>query len=395
VLPAKSFSDRPVGRSSIISGRSAIARVLSQELDCAGGPGSVHALIGEPSTVMFRKADIETATPGFWSLGGINFQGDVTMWTNLLAQGDLLYLTETLSQSRQDAQPIHDRGGPQLAQGAWRRLIAGAVELGLYRPGEIAVLDARPLQTISWWPAPLRLRVEQVQERARAGGSQDLLADTTALLAEAGDLGARDPELMVRLAALRFTAGDLRGALDLAIAVARTTPHHQPGYLLLARLLQARGDARSAEKILQETHARSPLIRNEHGLHPTEAGPVCLAAEARFRAEADLPDAVIRLRLRARTTAGFRNLPIRITAALAASPAVRPAPEPAAITHAELGRDDETVTLELALPHRATPTTITVAWRGTPEHFLPTAVAALPVQLAGLELSLSGRSAIN
>jgi hypothetical protein len=243
-------------------------------------------------------------------------------------------------------------------------------------------------------PAPLRLRVEQVQERARAG-NQDLLADTTALLAEAGNLGTRDPELMVRLAALRFTAGDLRGALDLAIAATRTTPHHQPAYLLLARLLQASGDARSAEKILQETHALSPLVRNEHGLHPTEAGPLCLAAEARFRAEADLPDAVIRLHLRARTTAGFRNLPIRITAALAASPAVRPAPEPAAITHAELGRDDETVTLELPLPHRATPTTITVAWRGTPEHFLPTAVAALPVQMAGLELSLSGRSAIN
>ena len=98
---------------------------------------------------MFRKADIEAATPDFWSLGGINFQGDVTMWTNLLAQGDLLYLTETLSQSRQDAQSIQDRGGPRLAQGAWRRLTAGAAELGLYRPGELAVLDARPLQSDS------------------------------------------------------------------------------------------------------------------------------------------------------------------------------------------------------------------------------------------------------
>ena len=200
-LPPKSFSERPVGRSSIISGRSAIARVLSRELDfkmgtlggfpnppatrppfrrggqgglsvpkspegtdCAGGPGSVHALIGEPSTVMFRKADIETATPDFWSLGGINVQGDVTMWTNLLAQGDLLYLTETLSQSRQDAPPIQDRGGPRMPQAAWRRLTAVAAELGLYRAGEIAVLDARPLQTISWWPAPLRLR-----RRAGAG----------------------------------------------------------------------------------------------------------------------------------------------------------------------------------------------------------------------------------
>ncbi len=323
--------------------------------DYAGGPAPVHTFIGEPSTVMFRKADIETAAPDFWSLGGINCQDAVAVWANLLAQGDLLYLTGTLSQLRQDSQPSsQDRGVPRLAQAAWRRLTAGAAELGLYRPGEIAVLDARPLQTISWWPAPLRLRVEQVQERARAGANQDLLAETTALLAQAGGLGARDAELMVRLAELRFAAGDLRGALDLAIAVTRTTPHHQPAYLLLARLLQTSGDARSAEKILQETHALSPLIRNQHGLHPTEAGPLCLAAQASFRAEADLPDAVIRLHLRARTTAGFRNLPIRITAALAAAPAgaaaVSSAPEPAAITHAELGRDDETVTLELPLP---------------------------------------------
>jgi hypothetical protein len=341
---------------------------------------------------MFRKADIEAAAPDFWSLGGIDFQGNgaVTIWTNLLAQGDLLYLTETLSQLRHASQPSsQDPDVSMLAQDARQRLAAGAAELGLYRAGELAALDARPLQTISWWPAPLRLRFEQVQERARVGANQDLLAETSALLAEARGLG--DAELMVRLAELRFGAGDLRGALDLAIAVTRTTPHHQPAYLLLARLLHASGDARSAQKILQETHALSPLIRNEHGLHPTEAGPLCLAAEARFRAEAALPDAVIRLHLRARTTAGFRNLPIRITAAVAGAPAGASA----AVTHAELGRDDETVTLELPLPHRATPTAITVAWRGTPEHFLPAAVAALPVQMAGLELSLSERSAIN
>jgi hypothetical protein len=159
---------------------------------------------------------------------------------------------------------------------------------------------------------------------------------------------------------------------------------------LLARLLQAGGDARSAQKILQETHALCPLVRNEHGLHPTEAGLLCLAADTRFRAEAALPDAVIRLHLKARTTAGFRNLPIRITAAVAAAApgakAGSTAPEPAAITHAELGRDDETVTLVLPL---------TLTWRGTPEHFLPPAVAALPVQMAGLELSLFERSAID
>jgi hypothetical protein len=53
------------------------------------------------------------------------------------------------------------------------------------------------------------------------------------------------------------------------------------------------------------------------------------------------------------------------------------------------------VTLVLPLPHCATPTALTLTWRGTPEHFLPTAVAALPVQMAGLELSLFERSAID
>lgn len=392
LLPPKDVSERPVGRSSIISGRSAIACMLSRELN----------FIGEPSAAMFRRADIETAAPDFWSLGGINCQGngDVAVWMNLLSQGDLLYLTETLSQCRhKPPDGSQDRGGPRLAQLAWRRIAAGAGELGLYRAGEIAVLDARPLETISWWPAPLRQRVEQVQERARTGRGRELLAETSALIAEAGGLATRDAELMVRLAELRFAAGDLRGALDMAITLTRTTPHHQPAHLLLARLLQAGGDARSAQKILQETHALCPLVRNEHGLHPTEAGLLCLAADTRFRAEAALPDAVIRLHLKARTTAGFRNLPIRITAAVAAAApgakAGSTAPEPAAITHAELGRDDETVTLVLPLPHRATPTALTLTWRGTPEHFLPTAVAALPVQMAGLELSLFERSAID
>ncbi len=386
VLPPENVSERPVGRSAIISGRSAIARVLAQETN----------FIGEPTTVMFRKLDAEVAAPNFWSLGGTNFEGngDVTIWMNLLAQGDLLYLTETLSRFRRHPQQTsQDRGVLRLAKIAWQRAAAGAGELGLYRPGEIASLDARPLHTISWWPAPLRQRIEQAQERARAGRSAELLAEIGALLGEAGGLATRDAELLVRLAELRFTAGDVRGALDMAITVTRTTPHHQPAHLLVARLLQATGDPRGAQKILQETHAIFPLIRTEHGLVPTDGGPLCLAADARFRAEADLPDTVLTIHLKARTTAGIRNLPIRISAAVAGVGAG--APEPAAITRTELGRDDETVSLALPLPRRATPTMITLTWRGSPERYLPAAIAAHPVQVVGLELSLSERTAID
>ena len=128
VLPATTLSERPVGQSSIISGRSAIARVLSQELD----------FIGEPSTAMFRKADIETAAPDFWSLGGIDFQsnGAVTAWTNLLAQGDLALLdrdVEPVAPGLATIQPGSrraDAGARRLAAPHRRRSRAGALSRG-------------------------------------------------------------------------------------------------------------------------------------------------------------------------------------------------------------------------------------------------------------------------
>ena len=161
-LPETNFTERPVGRSSIIDGRSVIARVLGQQLN----------FIGEPSTVMFRKADAEAVAPNLWSLGGINFagNGDVTLWTNLLAQGDLLYVTDSLSRFRRHPQQSsQNRSVVHLAKIAWQRIADGAAELGLYRPGEVLSLDARPLETIPWWPAPLRRRIEQARQRGRDG----------------------------------------------------------------------------------------------------------------------------------------------------------------------------------------------------------------------------------
>ena len=168
----------------------------------------------------------------------------------------------------------------------------------------------------------------------------------------------------------------------------RTTPHHQPAHLLVARLLQAAGDAGGAQNILRETQAIFPLIRSERGLIQIEGGVLCLAPEACFRVEADLPDAVFTIRLLASTTAGFRNLPIRIAASVAG------AGEPATVLRAELTRDDETTSIAIPLPHRTTPTAITVGWRGSPERHLPAAVAPLSIRVAALELSLASRSAI-
>src|SRR5262249_38806520 len=113
-LPERNFSQRPVGRSTIVSARSTMASMLARHLN----------FIGEPSTVMFRKADVESILPSFWSLAGVNFagNGDVSMWMNLLAQGDLIYLNESLSSFRHHASQVsHDRGVIRLAEIAWDR----------------------------------------------------------------------------------------------------------------------------------------------------------------------------------------------------------------------------------------------------------------------------------
>lgn len=58
--------------------------------------------IGEPSTTMFPKKLIENNKPSLFSINGreIFGNGDITMWVNLLFQGKLVYINETLSSFR-------------------------------------------------------------------------------------------------------------------------------------------------------------------------------------------------------------------------------------------------------------------------------------------------------
>jgi glycosyltransferase involved in cell wall biosynthesis len=59
-------------------------------------------IIGEPSTVMFRKADLAWVKPHFMAFGGkIAYGlGDVAMWVHLLGQGNAYYIYEILSYFR-------------------------------------------------------------------------------------------------------------------------------------------------------------------------------------------------------------------------------------------------------------------------------------------------------
>ena len=55
--------------------------------------------VGEPTTVLFRKADLLDQAPDYFRFNGAHGHGiiDMVMWSALLLKGDAVYLTESLS----------------------------------------------------------------------------------------------------------------------------------------------------------------------------------------------------------------------------------------------------------------------------------------------------------
>ncbi len=89
--------------------------------------------IGEPSTAMFRKADVEIKDGNLFRLGANNYHclADLSLWLQLLAKGDLLYLAAELSRFRVHAgqeQRKPDIAVRCIAERAW--LVADAILLG-------------------------------------------------------------------------------------------------------------------------------------------------------------------------------------------------------------------------------------------------------------------------
>lgn len=90
-------------------------------------------VVGEPTTGMFRKRDLEDVEPTMFSLGGreVHWLVDYAMWLNLLTRGDAVYLCDALSSFRiheeQEQKAPHNRL-PGAA--AWAVTLEGAMELG-------------------------------------------------------------------------------------------------------------------------------------------------------------------------------------------------------------------------------------------------------------------------
>lgn len=91
-------------------------------------------IVGEPSTVLFRRDDVLGISPHLMSVGGVEYPGlgDVGLWINLLRRGDAAYLSERLSYFRlHEAQMQRDPEIRRASQRAWRVLPAQLRSLGI------------------------------------------------------------------------------------------------------------------------------------------------------------------------------------------------------------------------------------------------------------------------
>jgi predicted SAM-dependent methyltransferase/glycosyltransferase involved in cell wall biosynthesis len=119
----------PVSQDSIIEGLSLGSLVL------ANGKN----VIGEPTTVLFRKADLADIYPDPLSMDRKKLVGvcDLAMWLNLITKGNAIYLMEPLSYFRRhgaQVQEIHRPAIGALAQEGWSVLKKSWSRRGLMTP---------------------------------------------------------------------------------------------------------------------------------------------------------------------------------------------------------------------------------------------------------------------
>ncbi|WEL40616.1 glycosyltransferase family A protein [Pseudomonas sp. CBSPBW29] len=114
--------------------------------------------IGEPTTVMFRRAQLVDKVPNICALGGVLVDAinDLSLYVNLLQRGHLAFLSEPLSLFRHHAEQRQKQPDmPALFAEGHARFINQIHALGLYNPQPLkqvpcAVVSRSGLSTVSF-----------------------------------------------------------------------------------------------------------------------------------------------------------------------------------------------------------------------------------------------------
>jgi hypothetical protein len=145
-LPDIDATERPVSEDSVLDGPECAGWLITR----------FRNFVGEPSTAMFRREDLEDARPHALSFAGrpVHWNVDVAMWLHLLGKGDLVYLRDSLSSFRQhDSQQSWAPEGDEKSVAAWRQMSEDAARLGYPKLEEWAQVLVRPLGSVPAVPA--------------------------------------------------------------------------------------------------------------------------------------------------------------------------------------------------------------------------------------------------
>jgi glycosyltransferase involved in cell wall biosynthesis len=247
-LPDTAFNRHVVRRDSLLDGRGLLDLALRRLVN----------LIGEPTTVMFRRADLAANRPDLMSYGGraTMYNGDTYMWATLLARGDAVYFAEPLSNFRcHGTQVQRDPAFVAGAQAAWYTLIADAAAAGIYDPQQLRPLAARSLDPLR---AIVQERLDGILARARglamAGELKAAELDLREILAS----DPNHPEAQSDLSCVLWQVGEHRRALAGWREALREDPDHFDAAVNLANALLTTGNAAAAAALCRDVLTRTP-----------------------------------------------------------------------------------------------------------------------------------------
>lgn len=203
--------------------------------------------IGEPSTTMFRRADVADASPHLMSFAGeaAVANGDTHVWASLLSKGHLVYLASTLSLFRvHDAQAQRDPAFRERGIRGWETLGERARDLGFRSSGPVPRLVWTPLGARPWWGDPAR-RAWGEAVAARGSSGEGAAWEAVAALAPG------DVQIACDHARARFGAGDALGAARAAAEATRLDPTYLPAWAWLGTALRRAGRDREGRAAVQ------------------------------------------------------------------------------------------------------------------------------------------------
>ncbi|HPF34314.1 MAG TPA: glycosyltransferase family 2 protein [Candidatus Krumholzibacteria bacterium] len=228
VLPAEPHTEPLAARDTVLAGEDLIGAVLASGCN----------RIGEPTTVLFRKADLEGARPhlmSYWGRPALR-NGDMSVWTALLSRGDAVVAARPLSDFRTHAEQVsRDPAFRAEAVAAWDLLREDARATGLdraaaQRGGGVAVEC----------PA---VALREAQRHLAAGAAAE--AETCAR--RAARLAPLETEPRLALARAAWAAGRPGQAL-LGLAYAHDALARPSLAALLADMLEAAGQTTAARR---------------------------------------------------------------------------------------------------------------------------------------------------